>query len=102
MKFSILLILENRIALKADIRSEVENNGDQAKAIIGNSLEYAIFMSHIESKISSIVGNMIEYAMANHLNLTSSFRDLGVWKRQDPDFPDNIFVSDQLSEVPGI
>ncbi len=67
-----------------------------------DSLEYAIFMSHIESKISSIVGNMIEYAMANHLNLTSSFRDLGVWKRQDPDFPDNIFVSDQLSEVPGI
>lgn len=30
-------------ALKADIRSEVENNGDQAKAVIGNSLDYAIY-----------------------------------------------------------
>jgi hypothetical protein len=67
-----------------------------------NSLDYAIFMSHIESKISSIVGNMIEYSMANHLNKNSSFREFGIWKRQDPEFPDNIFQSRYLSEFPGI
>lgn len=67
-----------------------------------SDLDYAIFMSKIESKISSIVGNMIEYAMAQHLNDTSSFSNIGNWQRQDPDFPDNVFISNELTETPGI
>lgn len=86
----------------SNINSMVDDIFDIINIGEPDSLDYAIFMSHIESKISSIVGNMIEYAMANHLNETSSFRAQGVWKRQDPEFPDNIFVSDQLDEYPGI
>lgn len=64
--------------------------------------EYAIFLSKINSKLSSIIGNMIEEKMANHLNEKSEFNKMGKWIRQDPGFPDNIFVSDELTSIPGI
>lgn len=68
-----------------------------------DDIEYAKFMAKVNSKISSIVGNMIEFSMANVLNENSKYKSLGHWERQDPDFPDNVFLSDHLSgEIPGI
>lgn len=67
-----------------------------------DNIDSAKFMAKVNSKISSIVGNMIEFSMANVLNEKSKYMDVGHWERQDPDFPDNVFVSDQLDELPGI
>lgn len=66
------------------------------------SEEYAIFLSKINSKLSSIVGNMIEEKMTTHLNALDSYSKIGSWERQDPGFPDNIFISDKISSIPGI
>lgn len=64
--------------------------------------EYARFLSKINSKLSSIIGNMIEEKMANHLNKQSNYTNIGEWIRQDPGFPDNIFNSYHLKSTPGI
>lgn len=66
------------------------------------SEEYAIFLSKINSKLSSIVGNMIEEKMTTHLNSSGSYSNVGSWVRQDPGFPDNIFLSDEVPSIPGI
>lgn len=66
------------------------------------SEEYAIFLSKINSKLSSIVGNMIEEKMTTHLNSSGSYSTIGNWERQDPGFPDNIFISDEVYPIPGI
>lgn len=66
------------------------------------SEDYAIFLSKINSKLSPIVGNMIEEKMTGHLNENEIFKNIGTWVRQDPGFPDNIFQSDLVSPVAGI
>lgn len=66
------------------------------------SEEYAVFLSKINSKLSSIVGNMIEEKMTSHLNSSGSYSNIGQWVRQDPGFPDNIFLSEQVNNIPGI
>ena len=85
-----------------NINDMINNKFDVISIGEPKNFDYASFMAKIESKISSIVGNMIEYAMAQHLNDTSSFSEIGSWERQDPDFPDNVFISDKLKEKPGI
>ncbi|WP_242263390.1 hypothetical protein [Bacillus cereus group sp. BfR-BA-01511] len=64
--------------------------------------DYASFLSKSISKLSSIIGNMIELNMANYLNEHGKYAQHGVWTRQDPGFPDNIFKSDYLQSIPGI
>ncbi|MDY6806417.1 MAG: hypothetical protein SXA11_21775 [Cyanobacteriota bacterium] len=54
-------------------------------------------ISKIISKLSPIVGNLLEYAIARHLNETYKWPDGCQWIRQDPGFPDTI-----LSGLPGI
>ena len=56
-----------------------------------------IELSKILSKLSPIVGNLLEYAIARHLNETYQWPDGCQWIRQDPSFPDTI-----LSGLPGI
>lgn len=53
-------------------------------------IEYAKHLAKTVSKISPIIGNMIEYVVVQTLN-EESWGNLGIWKRQDPDFPDAIF-----------
>lgn len=67
-----------------------------------SDIEYARFLSKVLSKLSPIVGNMIEEQMSNHLNMIEELQSIGSWTRQDPGFPDNIFQSDFLDETPGI
>lgn len=64
--------------------------------------DYAKFLSKIISKLSPIVGNMIEEQMSTHLNTIKELQEYGTWVRQDPGFPDNIFYSDILNQTPGI
>ena len=56
-----------------------------------NTLQAAINLSKIISKLSPLVGNLIEFETVDYLNANNKFRDIGVWKRQDPGFPDTIF-----------
>lgn len=62
-------------------------------------LDYAQLLIKIMSKLSPIIGNMIEYYVAGILNEVD-WEGRGVWTRQDPGFPDAIFLGD-LVPMPG-
>jgi hypothetical protein len=52
----------------------------------------AINLSKVISKLSPIVGNLIEFNAVEYLNDLESFVDIqGEWIRQDPGFPDALF-----------
>lgn len=53
--------------------------------------EAAVNLSKVISKLSPILGNLIEFNTVEFLNLKEDFKGLGKWKRQDPGFPDTIF-----------
>lgn len=53
-----------------------------------SSLFEALNMFKITSKISSIVGNLLEIDATEALRAHSTLGKLGEWIRQDPDFPD--------------
>ena len=54
----------------------------------------------IISKLSPLVGNLIEFSAVEFLNTLSEFSGIGNWKRQDPGFPDAIFEGD-IDPQPG-
>ncbi|MET3046589.1 hypothetical protein [Flavobacterium covae] len=64
------------------------------------NLDYAQHLAKIISKLSPLVGNMIEYNVCIELNKLE-WSNNGTWKRQDPGFPDTIFES-ELTPTPGI
>lgn len=55
------------------------------------SLDAAVNLSKVISKLSPLVGNMIEFNSVAFLNDQTDFQDHGTWLRQDPGFPDTIF-----------
>lgn len=61
----------------------------------------AINLTKIVSKLSPLVGNLIESSVVDLLNDEEQFQRCGTWKRQDPDFPDALFVGD-IDPAPGI
>lgn len=65
------------------------------------SPEAAVNLAKIISKLSPIVGNLIEFHTCEYLNSQDTYQELGQWIRQDPGFPDTIFVSDQITPTPG-
>ena len=64
------------------------------------NIEYAQHLAKILSKLSPLVGNMIEFNVCFELNKLD-WKGQGMWMRQDPGFPDTIFDSD-LDPLPGI
>lgn len=64
------------------------------------SVEYAEHLAKVVSKLSPLVGNMIEYSVCEELNKLD-WKGLGNWKRQDPGFPDTIFTG-SVKPRPGI
>jgi len=56
------------------------------------SLEAAVNLAKIISKLSPLVGNLIEFNTCEYLNDQKGFTEFGKWQRQDPGFPDTIFV----------
>lgn len=55
------------------------------------SIGQAHNLAKIISKLSPLVGNLIEYKTVEYLNSNCKCECEGVWKRQDPGFPDVIF-----------
>lgn len=54
----------------------------------------------IVSKVSSLVGNLIEFDAAEYLNTHFDQKDVGKWIRQDPGFPD-IILEGNINPTPG-
>lgn len=55
------------------------------------TIESALNLAKIISKLSPILGNLIEFNTVDFLNEIPEFQTLGTWIRQDPGFPDAIF-----------
>ena len=65
--------------------------------------EYALHLAKVVSKLSPILGNMIEYSIVKFLNENKKWSGLGKWLRQDPGFPDAVFVDQkEKGPLPGI
>jgi hypothetical protein len=60
----------------------------------------ALNLAKIISKLSPLLGNLIEFNTVEFLNEQDEYRSLGKWKRQDPGFPDTIFEG-SVSPTPG-
>ena len=55
------------------------------------SADAAVNLAKVVSKLSPLLGNVIEFSAVEFLNEQKEYRKFGMWKRQDPDFPDAIF-----------
>jgi len=64
------------------------------------SLDAAINLAKIVSKLSPLVGNLIEFNTVEYLNDQKEFAEYGQWRRQDPGFPDTVFDG-LISPTPG-
>lgn len=58
------------------------------------SPEAAVNLTKLVSKLSAMLGNLIEFNTVEYLNDQAEFSRLGTWKRQDPGFPDTVFESE--------
>jgi len=65
------------------------------------TLEYARQLAKVISKLSPLLGNMIEFSTVDILN-EYDWKGMGCWHRQDPGFPDAIFRSETILPNPGI
>ena len=65
------------------------------------SLAYAKQLAKVISKLSPLLGNMIEFSTVDLLN-KHDWCNMGEWTRQDPGFPDALFKSSTISPNPGI
>ena len=64
------------------------------------SPDAAVNLAKVVSKLSPLLGNLIEFNTVEFLNDQPEYNGLGVWKRQDPGFPDTIFEG-AISPAPG-
>jgi hypothetical protein len=64
------------------------------------SPEAAVNLAKIISKLSPLVGNLIEFNSCEYLNDQDGFAEFGSWQRQDPGFPDTVFAG-TVSPTPG-
>lgn len=60
----------------------------------------ALNLAKVISKLSPLLGNLIEFNTVEILNDKSDFKGQGTWLRQDPGFPDAIFQG-SITPVPG-
>jgi hypothetical protein len=64
------------------------------------SPDAAVNLSKVISKLSPLLGNLIEFNTVEFLNDRPEFKGLGEWKRQDPGFPDTVFEG-RVTPMPG-
>lgn len=85
--------------------SSLENLKDQTIDVVDikrpHSISYAMNLAKVVSKLSPLIGNMIEFTTVDLLN-TYNWNNLGEWQRQDPGFPDATFASNKVIPNPGI
>lgn len=60
----------------------------------------AVNLAKVISKLSPLIGNLIEFNSVEILNDKSDFKGHGTWLRQDPGFPDAI-LQGSITPVPG-
>jgi hypothetical protein len=58
-------------------------------------------LAKVISKLSPLLGNLIEFNTVEFLNKQNEFSEFGKWQRQDPGFPDTIFVG-KVQPTPGL
>lgn len=66
-----------------------------------DSLDELAYISRVVSKLSPMIGNLIEFKTVEYLNKTNKFKKIGAWHRQDPGFPDAIFIG-EVDPSPGV
>lgn len=91
----ILTIASNEVL---NLKNRIVNVIDLIKPA---DVDYAIQISRIISKLSPLIGNMLEMATVNALN-TVKWENNTKWKRQDPGFPDAIYNDPSMEIKPGI
>ena len=64
------------------------------------SSKVAIDLTKVISKLSPLLGNLIEFNTVEFLNEQEEYSNLGKWRRQDPGFPDTIFDG-SVKPIPG-
>jgi|SRR5579883_450645 len=64
------------------------------------SPDAALNLAKVISKLSPLLGNLIEFNTIEFLNKREEFAAFGKWKRQDPGFPDAIFEGN-INPPPG-
>ncbi|MGH9729718.1 MAG: hypothetical protein ACRD4V_14170 [Candidatus Acidiferrales bacterium] len=64
------------------------------------SPEAAVNLAKVISKLSPLLGNLIEFNVVEFLNTKEEFKRLGKWLRQDPGFPDAVFEG-HVKPTPG-
>ena len=69
---------------KAALTSFVGSTFDVLTLAKPQSVEEAANLAKIVSKLSPIMGNLIEFKTVQFLNETGMFEDAGKWTRQDP------------------
>jgi hypothetical protein len=89
------------IAATNHLRSLPGHDFDSVIVSKPTSFEGAVNLSRIVSKLSPLVGNLIEFNAVEFLNAQDIFSGFGSWRRQDPDFPDTVFEG-AVNPVPGI
>lgn len=65
------------------------------------TIDSAVNLAKVISKLSPLLGNLIEFNTVEFLNKQDNFSEFGRWERQDPGFPDAIFVGD-IQPTPGL
>lgn len=65
------------------------------------TVDAAVNLSKVISKLSPLVGNLIEFNTVEFLNQQNEFAEFGKWHRQDPGFPDTIFLG-IVQPTPGL
>jgi len=65
------------------------------------TVDAAVNLSKVISKLSPLVGNLIEFNTVEFLNQQNEFAEFGKWDRQDPGFPDTIFLG-IVQPTPGL
>lgn len=65
------------------------------------SPDAAVNLLKVISKLSPLLGNLIEFNTVEFLNDQKEFSGIGKWVRQDPGFPDATFVSKEITPTPG-
>ncbi|MEG4328572.1 hypothetical protein [Microcoleus sp. herbarium5] len=65
------------------------------------TVDAAVNLSKVISKLSPLVGNLIEFNTVECLNQQNEFAEFGKWYRQDPGFPDTIFLG-IVQPTPGL
>lgn len=89
------------IALASEyLKGLVGHQFDVIEVIKPVSPEAAVNLAKIISKLSPLVGNMIEFNTCEYLNDQEGFAEFGKWQRQDPGFPDTVFTG-TVTPTPG-